>query len=525
MPSDNRQTQIPQRIRRPTVSLLRPEVPILRPSASTSSRRELFGDDYVNRRDTEQDDNKQASGNAAALNGLGEDIQGILGRLDAIQDGQNNMATGVERISDGVDTLQSGQYGIGGQVDNFKRQCLNGIGALADRGGSWLDNCFPPRTTRAVATCLKDLILLFVNLYIFFVYSWFHLCNTILGLTGTISGSIPILGCIAKPITQAVMIIILLWISTFVMTLFAFNTVTGSDQIIYIIWSIRQFMAFIYRNIDDQIANMRLDLEKIAEDSGLSSDYEKLRNATDVAMAETVRLVRDEAGTVAADAFRNLPGNAMGMAKGAAQGLGNVAGTAAEQGTEAIGNVATGVKNMFGNMFGHFEPEPETNVGGGKRRKMTKKRRHKKGGDKKDDLIKINELTNYVLKETGLFFKYILAVQTEITWLYLNTNNQGREKLNKLFIKYPISIKFNNGLVKMFTKSSGGILSKMKRDTENKNPFHVDYIPLVNLLNKPKNRLERAGIKGGKQSKRKSNRKKKSGRKNKKQGRKTRRRK
>ena len=115
------------------------------------------------------------------------------------------------------------------------------------------------------------------------------------------------------------------------MTLFAFNTVTGSDQIIYIIWSIRQFMAFIYRNIDDQIANMRLDLEKIAEDSGLSSDYEKLRNATDVAMAETVRLVRDEAGTVAADAFRNLPGNAMGMAKGAAQGLGNVAGTAAEQ--------------------------------------------------------------------------------------------------------------------------------------------------------------------------------------------------
>ena len=76
----------------------------------------------------------------------------------------------------------------------------------------------------------------------------------------------------------------------------------------------------------------------------------------------------------------------------------------------------------------------------------------------------------------------------------------------------------------MFTKSSSGILTKVQGDTGNKNPFHVDYIPLVNLLNKPKNRLERAGIKGGKQSKRKSNRKKKTGRKNKKQGRETRRR-
>ena len=490
---------------------------LLRRVLTQRNRVALFGQDHEDERNATHNDDNQTSGEAAALNHLDEDMQGILGRLDALQDGQNNMAMGVERISDGVDTLQSGQYGIGGQVDNFKRQCLNGIGALADSGGSWLDNCFPPRTTLAAAKCLIDLILLFVYLYVFFVFSWFNLCRTLLGITGSISRAIPILGCIAKPITQAVMIVILLWISTFVMTLFAFNTVTGSDQIIYIIWSIRQFMAFIYRNIDDQMANMRLDLEKIAEDSGLSSDYEKLRNATDAAMAEAVRLVRDEAGTVAADAFRNLPGNAMGLASAAAQGLGNVAGAAAEQGTEAVGNVATGVKNMFGGMFGYGDTG---SIGGGKRRKMTKKRRHKKGGEKKDDLIKINSLTNYVLKETGLFFKYILAVQKEITWLYLNTNNQGREKLNKLFIKYPISIKFNNGLVKMFTKSSSGILTKVQGDAGNKNHFHVDYLPVVKL----KYKLERAGIKGGKQSKRKSNRKKKTRRKNKKQGKKTRRR-
>ena len=80
-----------------------------------------------------------------------------------------------------------------------------------------------------------------------------------------------------------------------------------------------------------------------------------------------------------------------------------------------------------------------------------------------------------------------------LTWLYLNTNNQGREKLNKLFIKYPISIKFNNGLVKMFTKSSSGILTKVQGDTGNKNPFHVDYLPVVKL----KYKLEHAGIKEG----------------------------
>ena len=205
------------------------------------------------------------------------------------------------------------------------------------------------------------------------------------------------------------------------------------------------------------------------------------------------------------------------MATTAAQGLGDVAGAAAEQGTEAIENVATGVKNMFGNMFGYIDTK--THFGGGKRRKTTKKRRHKRGGVKKDYLIKINELTNDVLKETGIFFKYILAVQKEITWLYLNTNNQGMDKLNKLFVKYPISIKFNNnGLVKMFTKSSSGILSKVQRDAENNNHFQVYYLPLVKL----KNKLERIGIKGGKRSKIKSNRKKKTRRKNQKQRKKTR---
>ena len=108
-----------------------------------------------------------------------------------------------------------------------------------------------------------------------------------------------------------------------------------------------------------------------------------------------------------------------------------------------------------------------------------------RGGTKEGDFIRINELTNEVLKETGIFTKYILAVYREITFLYLHhkVSDKDRAELDELFKKNPIELEFDDPLVKMLSKTTSGILTNVKNDSLD-GDFKVNYLPLVKFYNK-----------------------------------------
>ena len=83
---------------------------------------------------------------AQSISNLEEANQRLEAMLQNVLQNQENIAEGVSDVQQGVVELQTGQLGIGNQIDNFRKKALAGIGALADNGGSWLDNCFPPRS-------------------------------------------------------------------------------------------------------------------------------------------------------------------------------------------------------------------------------------------------------------------------------------------------------------------------------------------------------------------------------------------
>lgn len=474
----------------------------------------LFGAEYVRNQEEREQGNAQDAATAAAISNLEEANQRLEDMLRDVLQNQETIAEGVSDVQQGVGDLQTGQLGIGNQIDNFRKKALAGIGALADNGGSWLDNCFPPRSTRAAVSCLADLILLFVQLYIFLAFTWFNLCRSAIGISGTLAGATPIIGGVCRPIVQAGMIVFLLWISTFVLTLFAFNTMSGTDQIINIIYIIRQFMAFIFRNIQNQLSNMRNDMQRIADESGLTDDYNVLREQTDRATAEMGTWVRGELANATANAVRNLPGNAMSIARSTASSLGD----AAMATPGAVRDAARGVGGMIGNMFGYNTEHTE--LGGGKRPKKTRKRKHGKrkgktrrgrGGTKEGDFIRINELTNEVLKETGVFSKYLLAVCQEFTFLCLHpkVSSEMRSELIDLFKKNPLTLKFNNPLVNMLSKTADGVLTSVKNDSIN-NDFKVNYIPFAKFYERvisDQKGGKRKKKRRGKKTKRKINRK------------------
>jgi hypothetical protein len=459
---------------------------LLQISQEEKNRRELFGADYEQQQ--QQQSGQQDAANAAVMAEAQEGIEELRRLVRTIIDNQGTIAQGVDDVQQGVEELQTGQQGIGNQIDSFRKKALAGIGALADNGGSWLDNCFPPRTARAAVSCLMDLILLFVQLYIFLAFTWFNLCRSVIGITGTIGAATPVIGGIVRPIVQAGMIVFLLWISTFVLTLFAFNTMSGEDQIINIIYLIRQFMIFIFGNIKTQLSNMRSDMQKIADKSGLSDDYEQLREQTDRATADMGTWVRGELTNATANAVRNLPGATLNTIQNIGTGLGD----AAMATPGAVRDAARGVGGMIGGMFGYNTEHGE--LGGGKKLSKSRKRkrgkragrtRKSRGGTKEGDFIRINELTNEVLKETGIFTHYILAVYREITFLYLHhkVSDKDRAELDELFKKNPIELGFDDPLVKMLSKTTSGILTNVKNDSLD-GDFKVNYLPLVKFYNK-----------------------------------------
>ena len=490
-------------------------------TSNRDDRIALFGSDYVKLHERGAQSNERDSETANSINHLEEQSARIAAMVEQSLRNQQNIAQGVSDVQQGVGKLQTCQERVGSQIDNFRRKALAGIGVLADNGGSWLDNCFPPRTKRAAVSCLKDLILLFVQLYIFLAFTWFNLCRSVIGITGTIGAATPVVGGIVRPIVQGGMIIFLLWISTFVLTLFAFNTMSGMDQIINIIYLIRQFMKFIFRNIQSQLSNMRSDMLKIADKSGLNDDYKQIREQTDGAAAEMGTWVRGELANATANAVRNLPGATLNTIRNVGATVGDAARAtpgavvdAARAAPGAVRDVARGavrgvggmVANMFGSNSGHTE------LGGGKksskshkrkRGKRTGRTRKSRGGTKEGDFIRINELTNEVLKETGIFTKYILAVYHEITFLYLHdkVSDKDRAELDELFKKNPIELKFDHPLVKMLSKTTSGILTNVGSDALD-GDFKVNYVPLAKFYN------EIGDKKGGKRRRTKGKRRK-----------------
>lgn len=475
-----------------------------------SNRRELFGSDYEEQQDRGAQGNERGSATANSINNLEEANQRLEAMLNNVLQNQQTIGAGVDDVQQGVGELQTGQERVGSQIDNFRRKALAGIGVLADNGGSWLNNCFPPRTKRAAVSCLKDLILLFVQLYIFLAFTWFNFCRSVIGITGTIGAATPVVGGIVRPIVQGGMIIFLLWISTFVLTLFAFNTMSGMDQIINIIYLIRQFMKFIFRNIQNQMSNMRNDMQEIADKSGLSQDYKQMREQTDGAAAEMGTWVRGELANATANAVRNLPGATLntirnvgatvgdaaratpGVVADAARAAPGAVRNAARAAPGAVRDAVRGVGGLVGGMFGYNAEHGE--LGGGKksskshkrkRGKRTGRTRKSRGGTKEDDFIRINELTNEVLKETGIFTKYILAVYHEITFLYLNdkVSDKDRAELDELFKKNPIELEFDDPLVKMLSKTTSGILTNVGSDALD-GDFKVNYVPLAEFYDK-----------------------------------------
>ena len=154
------------------------------------NRLDLFGADYVETQERIEQGRAEDAANANALANLTEGQSQIVTRLDRMEERQMRIHKSVDDVKDGVGDLKDGQLRVRDQIHNFKRRALAGINALADNGGSWLENCFPPRSAFAAVNCLKDLILLFLQLYVYFII-WFQLCRSSIGITGTIVGAIP----------------------------------------------------------------------------------------------------------------------------------------------------------------------------------------------------------------------------------------------------------------------------------------------------------------------------------------------
>ena len=493
------------------------------------NRLDLFGADYVETQERIEQGRAEDAANANALANLTEGQSQIVTRLDRMEERQMRIHKSVDDVKDGVGDLKDGQLRVRDQIHNFKRRALAGINALADNGGSWLENCFPPRSAFAAVNCLKDLILLFLQLYVYFAFIWFQLCRSSIGITGTIVGAIPGVGGLCRPVAQAAMLAFLLWISTFILTYFAFGTMSGQDQVIYMIYGIRQTIKYIFGIVRNQIGNMTNDMRRIADEAGLTEDYQVLRDATRDAGTNFMAYMKNELGQATADAITNLPGTIT-------QGAYDIASTATGTARELLDPAARGlgdaavqsaqwVSNAFGGMFGTLS---HAELGGGKRTKKSRKRnrgkkagktRRRRGGTKEGDFIRINELTNEALKETGLFVKYLLAVYNEYVFLYTHpkVNSKSRAELDDLCKKNPLKFEFNNPIVNMLSKTADSVLTSVKNDAI-KGKFKVNYLPFAHLYNKV-NSIQ----KGGK-SKRKKRRGKKTKRKINKKKRKTRRR-
>ena len=198
---------------------------------------------------------------------------------------------------------------------------------------------------------------------------------------------------------------------------------SGTDQIINVIYFIRQFISFIFTNVHGQILNMKQDLTLIADESGLSNDFQELvRTGTELSNQVGIT-IRENIQDSVQKAITKFPSN-----------VANVASSAANQ-----------VSDMVSNMFGLG-----SNQGGGKRgkksRKNTSRKRNRKtrkssGGNKiTEKFLDINREINNTLKETGLLINYLLSVMNLFHKLYLQ--DEYRENTNQLLNKYPIVFDF-----------------------------------------------------------------------------------
>ena len=453
---------------------------------------ELFGSNY-----RPGSSNLNESSELGALLKVNEILQEKLNQLTErqikLQEIQQELKEGQQELKEGQQTIITTSDNIRTDISSFRKRTLAGISGLAGRGGSWLENCFPPNNAKAATSCLLYLIIFFIQLYIFLAFTWFNLCKTLINVSGSVSGNIPILGSFFRPITQSCMILFLLWISTFVLTLFAFNTMSGTDQIINIIYFIRQFISFIFTNVHGQILNMKQDLTLIADESGLSNDFQELvRTGTELSNQVGIT-IRENIQDSVQKAITKFPSN-----------VANVASSAANQ-----------VSDMVSNMLGLG-----SNQGGGKRgkksRKNTSRKRNRKtrkssGGNKiTEKFLDINREINNTLKETGLLINYLLSVMNLFHKLYLQ--DRYRENTNQLLNKYPIVFDFKNSTmptIQMFYTTSNNILTKIK----NENKFKINYIPLAKYIKLISSDML---IKGGKKKKTKRKNKKKTKRKNKK---------
>ena len=457
---------------------------------------ELFGSNYI-----PGSSNLNESSELGALLKVNEILQEKLTQLTErqikLQEVQQELKEGQQELKEGQQTIITTSDNIRTDISSFRKRTLAGISGLAGRGGSWLENCFPPNNAKAATSCLLYLIIFFIQLYIFLAFTWFNLCKTLINVSGSVSGNIPILGSFFRPITQSCMILFLLWISTFVLTLFAFNTMSGTDQIINVIYFIRQFISFIFTNVHGQILNMKQDLTLIADESGLSNDFQELvRTGTELSNQVGTKIsynIQDSVKT----ALTELPSNVARVAS-------NVASSAAKE-----------VSGIVSDMFGLG-----SNQGGGKRgkksRKNTSRKRNRKtrkssGGNKiTEKFLDINREINNTLKETGLLINYLLSVMNLFHKLYLQ--DEYRENTNQLLNKYPIVFDFKNNTmptIQMFYTTSNNILTKIK----NENKFKINYIPLAKYIKLISSNML---IKGGRKKKTKRKNKKKTKRKNKK---------
>ena len=140
------------------------------------------------------------------------------------------------------------------------------------------------------------------------------------------------------------------------------NTISGTDQIINIIYFIRQFIYFIFNNVQGQIQNMRNDLTLIADESGLSSDVTEIVVAGNEIRSQFRTMIRNNVRDSVRTTISELPRNIV-----------NVASSATQTVVNGIGQVSSSVTSAVSNMFGL-----ESNQGGSKRGKKSRKNKSRK---------------------------------------------------------------------------------------------------------------------------------------------------
>ena len=462
-------------------------------------------------------------------------LEAMLEKVLTNQQIQLSLAAETAEKVDHVETLAnasiSGIEGVSTQMGKFQKATLKGLGALAERGGTFSENCMGAASNaKAFTQCLLSLVMFFLTVFLFAARSYWGGTRAMVGSSRAIGNSIPVVGGPVGGIFVVIMSLAMLWVTTQVITIVSMGSADGLEVAISMLKVTRFIIIEVAKKIvatgDVSYSRIQADLGHIFNESGLSGDAQSVKlwakDATGQSTERVSAWLKDQtaAATAAATtaATTAMIPTAQGIAESVAYGA-----TASYGYGEAI------VKYGYS-----FMPGMPTITYGGPT--TGGKKRSSRGGTTEMSTRQQRQIDeiNTLLKITGDIMLILFETCFKTIWLYNNVSDDGREKIDALLRKngyFSELGKSDNEFMQFLLKTNKDVLAsvgKCKQDpisTYNKKSLlayfsNVMASPMLQIPQKKRRSLKggrkykktkkmnKKGIKRRKTIKRKSKRKK-----------------